>query len=57
MESDDDVRALAAFKEAIEQAQSMDRHSVREWAAREFDTDQIVDGVVQALGTLLRQPL
>ena len=32
-ESDDDVRALAVFMEAIEQAQSMDRHSVRDRAA------------------------
>ncbi len=32
-ESDDDVRALAVFMEAIEQAQALDRHSVRDRAA------------------------
>lgn len=56
-ESDDDVRALADFMEAIAQAQSMDRHSVRDLAAREFDTDRIVASVVEALGALLWQPL
>ncbi len=48
-ESDADVRALAVFMEAIEQAQSMDRHSVRERAASEFDTDRIVDRVITAV--------
>jgi hypothetical protein len=48
-ESDDDVRALAVFMEAIEQAQAMDRHSVRDWAAEEFDTDRVVDGIITAV--------
>lgn len=40
-----DVRALAVFMEAIEKAQSMDRHSVRDRAASEFDTERIVDSI------------
>ena len=48
-ESDDDVRALAVFIEAIAQAQSMDRHSVRERAAEQFDTDRIVGGIINAV--------
>ena len=48
-ESDDDVRALAVFMEATEQAQSMDRHSVRDRAAREFDSDRIVDSIITAV--------
>ena len=48
-ESDDDVRALAVFMEAIEQAQAMDRHSVRDRAAEQFDTDRIVDSVITAV--------
>jgi hypothetical protein len=39
---------MAVFIEAIEQAQSTDRHSVRDWAARQFDTDRIVDSVINA---------
>ena len=35
--------------EAIEQAQAMDRHSVRDWAAEEFDTDGIVDSIITAV--------
>ena len=48
-ESDADVRALAVFMEAIEQAQSLDRHSVRDRAAQQFDTDGNVDSVITAL--------
>ena len=48
-ESDDDVRALAGFLEAIEQAQSFDRYSVRDLAAEQFETDQIVDNVITAV--------
>ena len=47
-ESDAEVRALAVFMEAIEQAQSMDRHSVRD-RALEFDTNRIVDRVITAV--------
>ena len=50
-ESDDDVRALAALMEAIEQAQSMDRHSVRDRAAEQFDTARIADSVIESLHT------
>ena len=48
-DSDDEVRALAAFMEAIEQAQSMDRHSVRDRAARQFSTDRIVESIITAV--------
>jgi hypothetical protein len=37
--------------EAIEQAQAMDRHSVRDRAAEEFDTDRILDSVITAKST------
>ncbi len=51
-ESDADVRALAVFMAAIEQAQLLDRHSVRERAASEFDTDRIVDSIITAVDTV-----
>ena len=47
-ESDEDVRALADVMEAIEQAQTLDRHSVRDRAAEEFDSDRIVDSIITA---------
>ena len=40
---------MAVFIEAIEEAQSMDRHSVRDRAAREFDSDRIVDSIITAV--------
>jgi hypothetical protein len=43
------VRALAVFIEAIEQAQALDRHSVREHAAEQFDTDRIVGSIITAV--------
>jgi hypothetical protein len=48
-ESDDDVRALAVFMEAIEEVQSLDRHGVRDRAAEEFDTERIVDSIITAV--------
>ena len=48
-ESDDDVRTLAAFTDAIEQAQSMDRNSLRERAAQQFDSDRIMDSIITAV--------
>jgi hypothetical protein len=48
-ESDEDVRALAVFMEAIEQAQEMDRHSVQDQTAVQFATDRIVDSVTAAV--------
>ena len=51
-EADDDVRALAVFIEAIEEAQAMDRQRVRERAAREFDTDRIVDSAIASLSSV-----
>jgi len=35
--------------EAIEQAQLLDRHSVRDRAARQFDSDRIVDSLITAV--------
>jgi hypothetical protein len=56
-ESDDDVRALAGFIDAIDEAQSLDRHSVREWAAEQFATDRIVDGLLETLSSIFRSTL
>ena len=50
-ESDDDVRALADFMEAMEQAQVMDRHSVRDRASDVFDTNRIVDSIITTVNT------
>ena len=47
----DDVRALAVFMKAIEEAQTLDRHSVRNWAADQFDTARIVEGLIASLQT------
>ena len=55
--SDSGVRALAVFMEAIEQAQTPDHNGVRERAAEQFDTDRIVESIVDALIASLRQPL
>jgi len=41
VETDEDEWALAVFMEAIEQAQTLDRHSVRDRAGQEFDTDRM----------------
>ena len=49
METDEDERALEVFMEAIEEAQGMDRHSVRDQAAEQFDNDRIVDDVITPL--------
>ncbi len=35
--------------EAIEEGQEMDRHSVRDQAASEFETGQIVDSIITAV--------
>ena len=35
--------------EAIEQAQAMDRHSVRDRAAEQFDAGRIVDSIITAV--------
>ena len=43
------MRALSGFMEAIEHAQSLDRHSVRERAVSEFDSDRIVDSIITAV--------
>ena len=38
--------------EAIEQAQSMDRHSVRDRAAEPFDSGRTVDSIITAVNTI-----
>lgn len=48
-ESGNDVRALAVFMEAIEEAQAANRHSVRDRAAEQFDTDRIVESIITAV--------
>jgi hypothetical protein len=40
---------LEVFLEAIEQAQSMVSHSVRDRDARQFDTEWIVDRIITAV--------
>jgi hypothetical protein len=35
--------------EAIEQAQALDRHCVRDQAAEQFDTDRIVESIINAV--------
>ena len=51
-ESDEDVRALAVFMEAIEQAHTMDRQSVRQRTTVDFGSRKIVDSVVKSLETV-----
>lgn len=46
---DDDAAALAAYLEAVRQAQVMDRRAVRAAAVERFDPQRIVDGVLAAL--------
>ncbi len=48
-ESDKDMRVLAAFMDALEQAQTLDRYSVRDRAADQFDSDRIVDSIITAV--------
>jgi hypothetical protein len=50
-ESADDVRVLAVFTDAIEEAQVLGRHRVRNRVTRQFKADRIVDDVVNALKT------
>ena len=52
METDDDMRALSDFMQAIEQAQTLDRQSVRQRATVDFGSQQIVDSVVKSLETV-----
>ena len=51
MKTDEDERALQTFLGAIEQAQAMDRHSVRDRATELFDTERIMADVVTPLNT------
>jgi len=49
VECDADAVALDAFIEAVEQAQTIDRPSVRAIAAEQFNTASIVDGLLESL--------
>jgi hypothetical protein len=40
---------LGVFMDAIEEAQTLNRHSVRERAAEEFDTNRSVDSIITAV--------
>jgi hypothetical protein len=51
-ESGDDERALAVFMDAIEKAQSRDRHSVRDRAAVGFNSDGIGNDIIIAFNVL-----
>lgn len=48
VECDRDAVALNSFIDAIEQAHSIDRHSVRAIASDKFDTTRIVDGLLES---------
>lgn len=50
-ESDDDLRALAALMEALKQAQTLYRHSVRAREASELDIDRILVVAITAVNT------
>jgi hypothetical protein len=52
VECDADALALDAFIDAIEQAQTIDRPSVRAIAAEQFDTTRIVDGLLESLSSI-----
>jgi len=43
---------LDLFMDAVEQAQELDRHSVRDRAAEQFDNDRAVDSVIAAVDTV-----
>ena len=49
MECDADALALAAFIDAIEQAQTIDQPSVRAIAAAQFNTASIVNKVMSSI--------
>lgn len=51
-ETYEDELALAAFMGASDQALSLDRHSVRDPAAEQFDTDRIVDSIINAVNSV-----
>ena len=53
---EDDERALAAYLDAVRNAQAMDRQAVRVAAERAFATDQIVDTVIGVLAAYRAGP-
>ena len=52
VETDEDERVLAAYLEAIEQAQAMNRESVRQQTAEEFDSGRIVNNIIATLANI-----
>lgn len=52
VECDADAVALDTFVAAIDQAQSIDRSSVRAIAAEQFNTASIVDGLLESLSSI-----
>ena len=46
----DVVRSPTDYLDAMEVAQSLIRHGVRDRAAEQFDTDRIVDSIIRAFG-------
>ena len=52
VETDADERALAGYLEAVEQAQAMDRESVRHLSAEQFDTGSTADQVITTLANI-----
>ena len=57
VETDADERALTVYLEAIEQAQAMDRKSVRQLSAERFDTERIIEIVIAVLATIRESTL
>jgi len=55
--NDDDERALAAYLDALRQAQAMDRRAVRVAAAEQFDTEKIAQACVLALDAARHLPV
>ena len=57
VETDEDERALADYLDAVEQAQAMDRESVRQLSAEQFDTERIIEIVIAVLATVRESTL
>ena len=57
VETDEDEWALTGYLEAVEQAQAMDRESVRRLSAEQFDTERIIETVIAVLATVRESTL
>ena len=53
----DEAWALTGYLEAVEQAQAMDRESVRQLSAEQFDTERIIEIVLVVLVTVRESTL